>query len=83
VYTPGKSSIPLPLSLHLLSIIGSLHQAPKSHPKLQYHACGKAYGPVVYLDLNRQSIIIPFTSKVAHHLLAKQDTIFSDCHAIL
>ncbi|KAF2683813.1 cytochrome P450 [Lentithecium fluviatile CBS 122367] len=73
-----KSSLPLPPGPPALPIIGNVHQAPKSHPWLQYHAWGKTYGPVVYLNMLGQPVIVLGTSTAAHDLLAKRGATFSD-----
>jgi hypothetical protein len=74
----AKSSLPLPPGPPALPIIGNVHQAPKSHPWLQYHAWGKTYGPVVHLNMMGQPVIILSTSAAAHDLLAKRGATFSD-----
>ncbi|KAK4466378.1 Fumitremorgin C synthase [Cladorrhinum samala] len=72
------SKLPLPPGPPTLPIIGNVHQAPKSHPWLQYHTWSKAYGPILYLNMAGQSVVILSSSKAAHDLLAKQGAAFSD-----
>lgn len=71
-------SLPLPPGPPRLPIIGNIHQAPKSYAWLQYEAWGKAYGPVVHLNMAGQSVIILSTFQVAHDLLNKQGASFAD-----
>jgi hypothetical protein len=78
VYMKKRSSLPLPPGPPALPIIGNAHQAPRSYPWLQYHDWAKTYGPVIYLNMLGQSLIILTTSQAAHDLLAKRGAKFSD-----
>jgi hypothetical protein len=71
-------SLPLPPGPPPLPILGNVHQAPKSHPWLQYHAWSKTYGPIMHLNMAGQHVIVLTSSKAAHDLLAKQGATFSD-----
>jgi hypothetical protein len=73
-----KISLPLPPGPPPLPILGNVHQAPKSHPWLQYHAWSKTYGPVMHLNMAGQHVIVLTSSKAAHDLLPKQGAAFSD-----
>ena len=73
-----KSPLPFPPGPPPVPIVGNLHQAPKSHPWLRYHAWSKTYGPVMHLNMAGQHVIILTGSKAAHDLLAKQGATFSD-----
>ncbi|KAK3389601.1 cytochrome P450 [Podospora didyma] len=73
-----KSQLPLPPGPPTLPILGNVHQAPKSHPWLQYFEWNKTYGPVVHLNMAGQPVIVLGTSKAAHDLLAKKGATFSD-----
>ncbi|KAK0662076.1 putative cytochrome P450 E-class, group I [Cercophora samala] len=76
---PSKfSSLPLPPGPPTLPILGNVHQAPKTHPWLQFHAWAKTYGPVLHLNMAGQSVVVLSTNKAAHDLLAKQGATFSD-----
>ncbi|KAK0744667.1 cytochrome P450 [Apiosordaria backusii] len=72
------SSLPLPPGPPTLPILGNVHQAPKTHPWLQFHAWSKTYGPIIHLNMAGQHVIVLTTSKAAHDLLAKQGATFSD-----
>jgi hypothetical protein len=72
------SSLPLPPGPRPLPVIGTVHQAPKSHAWRRYLGWSKAYGPVVHVNMLGQSIIILSSSQVAHDLLAKRGAAFSD-----
>jgi hypothetical protein len=73
-----STSLPLPPGPKPLPIIGNVHQAPKSHGWNTYREWSKQYGPIVHLNMLGQHVIILSTSEVAHELLAKRGTIFSD-----
>lgn len=73
-----KLSLPFPPGPPTLPIIGNVHQAPKSHPWLQYHAWSKTYGPVIHLNMAGQHVIVLTSSRAAHDLLAKRGATFSD-----
>jgi hypothetical protein len=73
-----KSSLPLPPGPPTLPLVGNIHQAPKSHAWLQYHAWAKTYGPVMHLNMAGQHVIVLTSSNAAHDLLAKQGATFSD-----
>lgn len=76
--TKPKFSLPFAPGPPTLPIIGNVHQAPKSHPWLQYHAWSKTYGSIIHLNMAGQHVIILTTSKAAHDLLAKHGATFSD-----
>src|SRR3982074_3735982 len=74
----STSSLPLPPGPKPLPIIGNVHQAPKSYSWRTYREWSKEYGPIVYVSMLGQPIIVLSTSEVAHDLLAKHGAIFSD-----
>lgn len=74
----SSPSSPLPPGPPRLPVIGNIYQAPKSHAWLQYEEWGKAYGPVVYLNMAGQSVIILSTFQAAHDLLNRQGANFAD-----
>ncbi|KAK6535508.1 hypothetical protein TWF694_001963 [Orbilia ellipsospora] len=74
----NTTSFPLPPGPTPLPIIGNVHQAPKSHGWRQYLEWSKRYGPIVYLNMLGQPVIILSSSEVTHDLLAKRGAIFSD-----
>ncbi|KAK6853014.1 cytochrome P450 [Apiospora arundinis] len=77
--TPRKQgSLPLPPGPRPLPLIGNLHQAPESHPWLQYFAWGQLYGSVVHLDMLGQSVIVISSVEAAHDLLSKRGARYSD-----
>ncbi|KAH9909512.1 putative cytochrome P450 [Xylariomycetidae sp. FL2044] len=76
--TRSANTPPLPPGPPALPIIGNVHQAPKSYRWRQYHDWGKQYGPIVYLNMMGQPLIILNTSKAAHDLLAKRGSTMSD-----
>ncbi|KUI60056.1 Fumitremorgin C synthase [Cytospora mali] len=74
----GPNPSPLPPGPPGLPIIGNLHQMPKSRVWLQWHAWGKKYGPVVFLNMLGQPIVILHSAKAAQDLLARRGAIYSD-----
>lgn len=70
--------VPLPPGPPGLPIIGNLHQNPKSRVWAQWHAWAKQYGPVVYLNMLGQPIIILNSARAAQDLLARRGAIYSD-----
>lgn len=74
----NKSSLPLPPGPRRLPLIGNAHQAPQSHGWFDYYAWSKAYGPVMYLNMAGQSLVILSSTKAAHDLLSRRSTKYSD-----
>ncbi|KAI0129162.1 putative cytochrome P450, partial [Xylariales sp. AK1849] len=73
-----QSVLPLPPGPAPLPIIGNAHQAPKERPWLQYHEWSKQYGPIVYLNMAGQSVIILSSTRTAHDLLSRRGAQYSD-----
>jgi cytochrome P450 len=70
--------LPLPPGPPPLPLIGNVHQAPKSHAWLQYHEWSKKYGPVMYLNMAGQSVVILSTTQAATDLLNRRSAQYSD-----
>lgn len=73
-----SSLLPLPPGPPGLPVIGNLHQTPKSRVWARWHAWAKEYGPVVYLNMLGQPIVILNSAKAAQDLLARRGAIYSD-----
>ncbi|KAK6597503.1 cytochrome p450 [Botrytis cinerea] len=72
------SALPLPPGPKPLPIIGNIHQAPRSHGWRKYCEWSKQYGPIVYVNMLGQSIVILSTNRAAHDVLAKHGAVCSD-----
>ncbi|KAJ5273362.1 hypothetical protein N7478_008487 [Penicillium angulare] len=72
------SSLTLPPGPKPLPIIGNVHQAPSGRGWLTYREWSKEYGPIIYLNMLGQPVILLSTSEVAHDLLSKRGAIMSD-----
>ncbi|ATZ58243.1 hypothetical protein BCIN_16g00770 [Botrytis cinerea B05.10] len=72
------SALPLPPGPKPLPIIGNIHQAPRSHGWRTYCEWNKQYGPIVYVNMLGQSIVILSTNRAAHDVLAKHGAVCSD-----
>lgn len=70
--------LPLPPGPPGLPLIGNIHQNPKSRVWAQWHAWAKQYGPVVYLNMLGQPLIILNSARAAQDLLARRGAIYSD-----
>ncbi|TPX12161.1 uncharacterized protein E0L32_007047 [Thyridium curvatum] len=73
-----SSSLPLPPGPKPLPLIGNAHQAPKSHAWFQFTKWGREYGPIFYMNMLGQPLIVLSTSRAAHELLSKRGATFSD-----
>ena len=71
-------SLPLPPGPKPLPLIGNVHQAPKSHAWRDYTEWAKIYGPVFYMNMLGQDVVIASTAEAAHELLTKKGAISSD-----
>ncbi|KAJ0117156.1 cytochrome [Diaporthe amygdali] len=70
--------LPLPPGPPGLPIIGNVHQNPKSHAWLQWHQWSKTYGPIIYLNMLGQPIVVLHSAKAAQDLLARRGAMYSD-----
>ncbi|KAH8649163.1 cytochrome P450 [Xylariales sp. PMI_506] len=77
-YVRLRSSLPLPPGPPPLPLIGNVHQAPTSKSWLQFYTWGKEYGPLVYLNMLGQSVIILSTNQAAQDLLSRRGAHYSD-----
>ncbi|ROW06201.1 hypothetical protein VMCG_04577 [Cytospora schulzeri] len=77
-FSNRSNHLPLPPGPPGLPLIGNLHQAPKSRVWAQWHAWAKEYGPVVYLNMLGQPLVILNSAKAAQDLLARRGAIYSD-----
>ncbi|KAI0600161.1 cytochrome P450 [Biscogniauxia sp. FL1348] len=71
-FTFSGSSKNLPPGPKRLPIIGNLHQKPANSRWLHYYNWAKEYGPIMYLNMAGQSIIVLSTHQAAQDLLAKK-----------
>ncbi|KAI5918504.1 cytochrome P450 [Camillea tinctor] len=71
------SSKNLPPGPTRLPIIGNLHQQPSTSRWLTYYNWAKEYGPVMYLNMGGQSIIVLSTNQATQDLLAKKGAQYS------
>ncbi|KAF7911779.1 uncharacterized protein EAE98_011894 [Botrytis deweyae] len=80
IFTRRKSisALPLPPGPKPLPIIGNAHQAPKTHGWRTYCEWSKQYGPIVYVNILGQSIIILSTNEAARDVLAERGAVCSD-----
>jgi cytochrome P450 len=73
-----KPARPLPPGPPRLPLIGNLHQAPRLNPWRTYQEWTKKYGPIFYLRLGLQDVIMLGTAQSASDLLDKRGNIYSD-----
>lgn len=76
--SPKSRPLPLPPGPPGLPVIGNVHQNPKSHAWLQWHQWSKKYGPIIYLSMLGQPIIVLHSAKAAQDLFARRGAIYSD-----
>ncbi|KAL1881853.1 hypothetical protein Daus18300_000906 [Diaporthe australafricana] len=76
--SPKSRPLPLPPGPPGLPVIGNVHQNPKSHAWLQWHQWSKQYGPIIYLNMLGQPIIVLHSAKAAQDLFARRGAIYSD-----
>ncbi|KAK9795615.1 hypothetical protein SCARD494_04586 [Seiridium cardinale] len=72
------SSLPLPPGPSQIPLIGNAHQIPKGQPWLYFHDLSKQYGPVVYLNMAGQSVIITSSLNATQALLSKRGGQYSE-----
>lgn len=75
---PKARPLPLPPGPAGLPIIGNVHQNPKAHAWLQWHEWSKKFGPVIYLNMLGQPIIVLHSARAAQDLMARRGAIYSD-----
>ena len=68
-YPPGPKGKPL---------VGNVSDMPKQHPWLAFFKFGKEYGPLVYLNVMGQPVLVINDHKTAVDLLEKRWSIYSD-----
>ncbi|KAI1498864.1 cytochrome P450 [Biscogniauxia marginata] len=66
------SSKNLPPGPKRLPLIGNLHQKPKSARWLHYYNWTKEYGPIMYVNMGGQSLVIVSTNQAAQDLLSRK-----------
>ncbi|KAI5863340.1 cytochrome P450 [Durotheca rogersii] len=74
----GRQHLSPPPGPRRLPLIGNLHQLVQSHPWLEFHRWSKTYGPVMYLDMLGQPIVVLSTYAAAQDLLSKRGARYSD-----
>jgi hypothetical protein len=70
--------LPLPPGPPGLPVIGNVHQNPKSHAWLQWHQWSQKHGPIIYLSMLGQPIVVLHSARTAQDLLARRGAIYSD-----
>lgn len=79
VFLVKPSSKDLPPGPKRAPLIGNLHQMPKSLQWLHlYHWSRDHYGPVMYMSMAGQSLIVLSTNQAAHDLLNRRSSRYSD-----
>lgn len=68
---------PLPPGPKGLPLIGNLHHVPKHRQFEQYYQWSKEYGPILYLDMAGQPLVVLSSYKVAHDLLSLRGSRYS------
>ncbi|KAG8881299.1 hypothetical protein FRB97_009713 [Tulasnella sp. 331] len=74
----SKQSLPLPPGPAGDWIIGNLRQMPSSYLWLTFAEWGRKYGPLTYLNVLGQPILIINTHEAAVDLLEKRSAVYSD-----
>ncbi|ETS76286.1 hypothetical protein PFICI_11673 [Pestalotiopsis fici W106-1] len=75
---PSRSSLPLPPGPPGVPLIGNVLQTPKETPWVHYYEWSKKYGPVMYLNMAGQPLIIINSLKAAQDLLSRRGAHYSD-----
>ncbi|KAK7747728.1 hypothetical protein SLS62_008872 [Diatrype stigma] len=70
--------LPLPPGPARLPILGNLLEAPTSKPFKHWLALSKTYGPVMYIDIAGQPLVLLHSNEAAQDLLAKRAARYSD-----
>ncbi|KAI1881629.1 hypothetical protein JX265_000455 [Neoarthrinium moseri] len=73
-----RGSNPLPPGPSGLPLLGNITQVPQHQPWLRYHQWGKEHGPIVYLNLGGQPVIVLNTLETALGLLSRRGAQYSD-----
>ncbi|CAI7600135.1 unnamed protein product [Penicillium discolor] len=73
-----RPSLPLPPGPRPAPLIGNIHQLPKSLQWLELYHWSKKYGPVMHLSMGGKPLIILSTHQVAHDLLNRRSSRYSD-----
>ncbi|KAG8158857.1 hypothetical protein KVR01_011300 [Diaporthe batatas] len=71
-------ALPLPPGPTGLPVIGNVHQNPKNHAWLQWHEWSKQHGPIIYLNMLGQPIVVLHSARSAQDLLARRGATYSD-----
>ncbi|KAG8979556.1 hypothetical protein FRB94_011290 [Tulasnella sp. JGI-2019a] len=74
----SRALLPYPPSPPSAFVIGNLRQMPKSHHWLTFAEWGRNYGPLTYLNVLGNHIVIINTQEAAIELLEKRAAIYSD-----
>lgn len=74
----SSSSLPLPPGPPGAPLIGNILQTPKETPWVHYYEWSKKYGPVMYLNMAGQPLIIINSLKAAQDLLSRRGAHYSD-----
>ncbi|KAG9027416.1 hypothetical protein FRB95_007784 [Tulasnella sp. JGI-2019a] len=77
-YVASRGTLPYPPGPPGDFVIGNLRQMPLSYPWLVFTKWAQRYGPINYLNIGGNSILILNTQEVALALLEKKASIYSD-----
>ena len=77
-YQRRKSSHPHPPGPKGKLLIGNVADLPKEYPWLTFFKWGKEYGPITYLNVMGQPIVIINDHQTSVDLLEKRGAIYSD-----
>ncbi|KAH6884509.1 cytochrome P450 [Thelonectria olida] len=69
---------PLPPGPRPAPLIGNLHQLPKTFQWLHLYNWSKEYGPVMYLSMGGQSLVVLSSHQAARDLLSRRSARYSD-----
>ena len=73
-----RPSLRLPPGPKPLPLIGNIHQLPKTFRWLELYNWSKKHGPVMYLSMGGQPLIVLSTHQAAHDLLNRRSARYSD-----
>jgi len=78
IYQRRRPSHPYPPGPKGKPLVGNIADMPKEYPWLTFFRWGKEYGPLTYLNIMGQSIVIINDHQTAVDLIEKRGAIYSD-----